>query len=277
MQFKPSVTLNNERKKMKFAAINGTSIHFKFENAGEGKPLIVFSNSLATDFRIWQECVDDLSADYSILLYDKRGHGLSGMGNPPYQIDDHVNDLALLMDHLTLSSAVVVGLSVGGLIAQGLYHARPDLTKALILCDTAAKIGNADMWNDRINIARIDGMAALVEANMQRWFSPAFHRDRATDLEGFRAMFTRTPVDGYTGTGMAIRDADFRAQALKISIPTICVVGDQDGATPPELVRGTADMIPRAKFKVVKDAGHIPCAEQPAAICKIIREMMETV
>ncbi len=162
---------------MKFATINGISIHYQFDDAGAAKPLIVFSNSLATDFRIWQDCVDDLSADYSILRYDKRGHGLSGMGTPPYQIDDHVNDLVALMDHLGLSGAAVVGLSVGGLIAQGLYHARPDLAKALILCDTAAKIGNADMWNDRIAIARDGGLAALVDANMQRWFSPAFHAD----------------------------------------------------------------------------------------------------
>lgn len=262
---------------MKFAAINGTSIHYQFDHDGTEKPLIVFSNSLATDFRIWQDCADNLSADYSILRYDKRGHGLSGMGTPPYKIDDHVNDIASLMDHLDVSNAVVVGLSVGGLIAQGLYHARPDLVKGLILCDTAAKIGNADMWNDRINIARENGMAALVDANMQRWFSPAFHRDHATDLRGFVAMFTRTPVDGYIGTGMAIRDADFREQAPNISVPTICVVGDQDGATPPDLVRGTANMIPGAKFELVKNAGHIPCAEQPDAIIKVIRSMMAAV
>ena len=260
---------------MKFAAINGTSIHYKLENSGLGKPLIVFSNSLATDFRIWQDCVDDLSRDYSILRYDKRGHGLSGMGHPPYEISDHVNDLVALMAHLNLSGAVVVGLSVGGLIAQGLYHARPDLARGLILCDTAAKIGSAEMWDERINIARQGGMAALVDANMQRWFSPAFHRDRKTDLNGFIAMFTRTPVESYIGTGIAIRDADFRDEACKISVPTICVVGDQDGATPPDLVRDTAEMIPGASFELVKDAGHIPCAEQPAAIVKIIRGMMD--
>jgi 3-oxoadipate enol-lactonase len=109
---------------------------------------------------------------------------------------------------------------------------------------------------------------------MQRWFSPAFHADRTTELHGYRAMFTRTPLDGYIGTGMAIRDADFRDQAPNIAVPTVCVVGDQDGATPPDLVRGTADMIPGAKFELVKDAGHIPCAEQPAAIIKIIRDVV---
>lgn len=262
---------------MKFAAANGISIHCQFLNAGVGKPLIVFSNSLATDFRIWQDCVDDLAVDYSILCYDKRGHGLSGMGTASDTIDDHVNDLIALMDHLGLSGAVVVGLSVGGLIAQGLYHARPDLVKALVLCDTAAKIGNADMWNGRLQLARDGGMVALVEANMQRWFSPAFHRDRATDLDGFIAMFTRTPLAGYLATGMAIRDADFSEQAPNISVPTTCVVGDQDGSTPPDLVRATADMIPGAKFEIVKDAGHIPCAEQPAAVIKIIRDMMAAV
>ena len=262
---------------MKFAAVNGITIHYDYLNAGVRKPLIVFSNSLATDFRIWQDCVDDLSADYSILCYDKRGHGLSGMGATPHAIDDHVNDLVALMDHLGLSSAVVVGLSVGGLIAQGLYHSRPDLVKALVLCDTAAKIGNADMWNDRLQMARDGGMDALVDANMQRLFSPAFHRDRPSDLDGFIAMFTRTPVAGYVATGIAIRDADFRDQASNISVPTTCLVGDQDGSTPPDLVRATAEMIPGAKFEIVKDAGHIPCAEQPAAVIKIIRDMMTTV
>jgi len=259
---------------MKFAAVNGTSIHYSHIGAGSGKPLIVFSNSLATDFRIWQECVDDLSHDFSILLYDKRGHGLSGMGTPPYKIQDHVQDLVALMDHLDLSGAVIVGLSVGGLIAQGVYHARPDLTRALILCDTAAKIGNAEMWDSRIATAREGGLQALVEGNMQRWFSPAFHQNRSTDLQGFIAMFTRTPLKGFVGTGLAIRDADFRAKAPDIKVSVTCVVGDQDGSTTPEVVRATADMIPGAKFEIVKDAGHIPCAEQPAAVIKIIRGMM---
>ena len=259
---------------MNFANINGISIHYRFEDAGVNKPLIVFSNSLATDFRIWQQCVDNLSKDFSILRYDKRGHGLSGMGNPPYQIHDHVNDMIELMDYLNVSGGIIVGLSVGGLIAQGTFHERPDLAKGLILCDTAAKIGSHEMWNERISIAKEGGLTALVDANMERWFSPTFHLKCRTELEGFRAMFTRTPLEGYIGTAIAIRDADFRDQAPNITIPTICIVGDKDGATPPDLVRSTANMIPGAKFEIIADAGHIPCAEQPDAVTKIIRNMI---
>ena len=259
---------------MNFAAINGISINYKYINKGADKPLIVFSNSLGTDFRIWQSCCDNLIQDYSVLLYDKRGHGLSGLGSTPYVIDDHVNDLISLMDFLKVSKAILVGLSVGGLIVQGVYHARPDLVQGLILCDTAAKIGNENMWNERIAIARDGGLEALVEGNMQRWFSSNFHKNRQVDLRGYEAMFTRTPLEGYIGTGMAIRDADFTEKASSISVPTTCVVGEQDGATPPELVEGTAKLIPGAKFEVIKEAGHIPCAEQPNAVIRIIREMI---
>ena len=259
---------------MNFVELNGITLHYKMINADSGKPVIVFSNSLGTDFRIWDDCVADLSADFAILLYDKRGHGLSSLGTPPYAIDDHVSDLASLIDHLGITSATVCGLSVGGLIAQGLYHKRPDLVNGLILCDTGAKIGDAQMWNDRMAIVKEGGLDALVDTNMQRWFSPDFHKNRATELAGYSNMFTRTTEGGYLGTGAAIRDADFRDQAPQIAVPTVCVVGDQDGATPPALVQSTADLIPGAGFEVIANAGHIPCAEQPAAVIKIIRGLM---
>ena len=261
---------------MNFAKINDITIHFNHLKHDENKPTIVFSNSLGTDFRIWQKCVDDLVKDFSILLYDKRGHGLSGLGTPPYVIDNHVDDLISLIDELKISNALLVGLSVGGLIVQGVYHKRPELVSGLVLCDTAAKIGNETMWNERIEIARKGGLEALVEANMQRWFSPNFHKNRQIDLRGYEAMFTRTPLEGYIGTGTAIRDADFTPNASSISVPTTCVVGEYDGATNPELVEGTSKLIPGSKFEIIKDAGHIPCVEQPKEIIRVIREI-ETV
>ncbi len=260
---------------MQFANINGVTLHYQVISAPEDKPTLVFANSLATDFRIWRDCIVRLVGDCSIIMYDKRGHGLSDVTPAPYKMDDHVNDLAGLLDHLGISNAVICGLSVGGMIAQGLLYMRPDLVRAMILCDTAAKIGNDETWNERIGMVKEAGLQALVEANMQRWFTPEFHKNRADDLAGYSNMFLRTPVDGYLGTAMALRDSDLRMAAVEVKVPTICIVGDQDGSTPPELVLATAKLIPDSRYEVIKGAGHIPCVEQPEMLVEIIKAFLK--
>src|SRR5690606_17523839 len=131
---------------MAFARVNGVVLHHEVRG-DTAKPALVFSNSLGTDFRIWNEVVQRLAGDYRILLYDKRGHGLSEATPAPYRLIDHVDDLAALMTHLGIESAAVVGLSVGGMIAQGLAARQLHLVRALVLCDTAHKIGTDDLWN----------------------------------------------------------------------------------------------------------------------------------
>jgi 3-oxoadipate enol-lactonase len=168
-----------------------------------------------------------------------------------------------LMDRLEISNAVICGLSVGGLIAMRLSRLRPDLASALILCDTAPKIGTPPMWEERMETVRREGMAGLLKANMERWFTRNFHTHHTAELDGYSNMFLRVPIEGYLGTAAAIRDTDLREDAAKIDLPVICVVGEEDGSTPPELVLEMANMIPGADFKLIKGAGHIPCVEQP--------------
>lgn len=260
---------------MQFAHVNGVTLHYQVIAAPEDKPTIVFSNSLATDFRIWRDCIVRLVGECSIVMYDKRGHGLSDMGETPYIIDDHVNDLAALMDHLGLSNAVICGLSVGGLIAQGLLFTRPDLVRAMILCDTAAKIGTIEMWDQRMaQIAEV-GLEGICDGNMERWFTANFHKNNPVDLQGYKNMFCRMPVEGYLATGKAIRDADLRAAAAEVKVPTICIVGEEDGSTPPDLVLGTAKMIPDCRYEVIKGAAHIPCVEQPEMLVEIIKAFLK--
>ena len=256
---------------MQFAKVNGITLHYQQIGRFVEKPTIVCSNSLGTDFRIWRDIVTGLADDYAFLLYDKRGHGLSDLGDVPYTIKTHIDDLVALMDYLKLSSSIIIGLSVGGLIAQGLFHFRPDLVNCLILCDTAAKIGTHEMWNDRIKIVEEKGLSGIVDANMERWFTDDFHANNAVELEGYKNMFTRTPARGYIGTAMAIRDADFREEAPNITVPTICIVGDQDGATSPDMVRSTAELIPSSEFKKIDGAAHIPCVEKPEELKNILR------
>lgn len=265
-----------EEDPVQFVQVNGVSLHHQIIGGPGNKPVIVFINSLGTDFRIWRDVIVRLAGSYPLLTYDKRGHGLSDVGQAPFSIDDHVDDLIGLLEHLKVSDAVLCGLSVGGLIAQGLYVRRPDLVKALILCDTAHNIGTADMWAARITAIDESGLDGIVDGVMERWFTPAF-RESDPSFPGYRNMMLRQPVEGYTGTCAAIRDADYTAAAGNIAVPTLCVVGDQDGATPPELVLSLAKLIPRARYEVIKDAGHIPCVEQPEMLTTIIEAFLAPV
>ena len=260
---------------MQFARINDVTIHYQIIGAAGDKPVLVFANSLGTDFRIWRDVIVRLAGDFAIVLYDKRGHGLSDIGQVPYAIEDHATDLAGLLDLLNVKNAVICGLSVGGLIAQSLYQRRPDLVRALILCDTAHKIGTADSWNARIAQVEAHGLESIVDAVMERWFTPAFRRPENRAFAGYSNMLVRQPATGYTATCAALRDADFTEAAKKIAVPTICIVGDQDGSTPPELVLSTAKLIPNARYEVIKDAGHIPCVEQPEALTAVIRAFID--
>ena len=256
---------------MQFAFLNGIAIHYQTIGAPKGKPTLVFANSLGTDFRIWRDVIVRLAGDYAILTYDKRGHGLSDIGETPYEMDDHVSDLEALLDHLQVRDAIICGLSVGGVIAQGLYARRKDLVRALILCDTAPKIGDADGWNARIRTVEEGGIAALADGILERWFTPEFRRPDNAEFIGYRNMLTRSPAAGYAGTCAALRDCDYTDQARQIGVPTLCVVGEEDGSTPPELVLDMAKCIPAARYEVIEDAGHIPCVEQPDALVAVMR------
>lgn len=262
---------------MQFFKNDGISIHYQLIGAAEGKPAIVFSNSLGTDFRIWRDVIVRLVGDYQIVLYDKRGHGLSDIGSSPYAMDDHISDLEALMDLLKLENAIICGLSVGGLIAQGLFHKRPELVRALILADTAARIGSDEMWNSRIESIAQNGMASLTDGVMEKWFTEDFRKDDNAEYCGYRNMFERTPEAGYVGTSVAIRDCDFTAQAKDITVPTLMIVGAEDGATPPELVLKTARLIPDARYQPIPKCGHLPCVEKPVEMTDIIKAFVEDV
>jgi len=259
---------------MQFAEINDVTLHYQVLSAPPGKPVMVFVNSLGTDFRIWRDVIVDFAGEAAMIAYDKRGHGLSSIGNAPYSMDDHVADLEALLDHLAVTNAIICGVSVGGMIAQGLVAKRPDLVSMLILCDTGHKIGTAEMWNERIAAVEAGGIEALAEPILERWFSPDFHEEQPAALQGYHNMLTRQTVAGYAGTSAAIRDADFTQEAANIKVPTLCVVGDQDGSTPPELVEELSDLIEGSEFEVIQGAGHLPSIEQPDALCLVMKKFI---
>lgn len=256
---------------MQFARLNDVTLHYQMIGSPAARPLLVFVNSLGTDFRIWRDVIVRLAGDFAILTYDMRGHGLSEVGATPYRMEDLADDLAALLEHVEAPPAIIVGLSVGGIVAQQLYASRPELVRALILCDTAARMGDAAMWAARIGRIEAGGMEAIADAVMERWFGPQFRAAEPEAMAGYRAMLVRQPPDGYIATCAALRDADLTAAARLIGVPTICIVGDADASVAPAAVAAFARSIPGARFETIRNCGHIPCVEQPATLAEIMR------
>lgn len=147
------------------------------------------------------------------------------------------------------------------MIAQGLAVKRLDLVRGLVLSNTAAKIGQPQMWHDRIAAVKQDGIEALADATMERWFSRAFRE--TAELTAWRNMMTRQPAEGYMGCCAAIAGTDFYTPTSGLRLPTLGIAGSEDGSTPPDLVRETVDLVPGSKFRLIRRAGHIPCVERP--------------
>jgi len=261
---------------MDFATIHGVTIAYQVRGPA-GARVIALVNSLGTDARIWDAMIGAISSRYRVLTYDKRGHGLSDSPEGPYSLDHHINDLTGLADVLGIESFAVVGVSVGGVIAQGLAARHKDRVSALVLCDTAVRIGTSESWNDRIATVRSAGTIAIADAIMERWFSPDFRRDRPADLAGWRNMLIGANREGYVATCATLRDTDLTREAATIAVPTLVVVGEYDLSTPPDLVRATAELIPGARFEIIRAAGHIPSIEQPDSLARLVTDFLEDI
>jgi len=261
---------------MNFARVGALAIHYRQEGINQGTPL-VFLNSLGSDLRIWDDVVPYFAERFPIIRYDKRGHGLSDCPLGPYTLDDHTHDLIDLLDQLGIPSAILIGVSVGGMIALNLAAQAPTRVRALVLCDTGARIGTANSWTERINAVRSNGLPALAPAILNRWFSSTFAQQQPSAYHGYANMLMRTPAEGYVATCAALRDADLYPVTASIQAPALVLCGDEDLATPPSLGRALADALPNAHFALIQQAGHIPSIEQPAALATEIEQFLQEI
>ena len=257
---------------MRTVTSNGVTLHVQVEGPENG-PVVMFANSLGTDLRVWDPLLPHLPEGLRIVRFDKRGHGLSDCPDAPYDMDTLVADAEAIIDTLGLRDITFVGLSIGGLIGQGLAARRPEVMRALVLMDTAARIGSPEMWQDRIDALRTGGIASMAEAILDRWFAPEMRND-ATRLAPWRNMLTRTPIEGHIGCCAAIAGADFTETTRALTLPVMALAGSEDGATPPDLVRATADLC-NAAFHVIENTGHLPCVEAPEEVGGVITDFLK--
>lgn len=247
---------------MSFSDIGDIRLHYEVEGPDDG-PVLVFANALGTDLSIWDGVLAHLPSELRVIRYDMRGHGQSSCPEAPYYMGDLVQDAARLMEYLGAKDAVFVGLSLGGMVAQGLAAERLDLLRAMVLSNTAAKIGTHQMWHDRVHQVRDHGVEAIADPTMERWFAKGTRRARPELVADIRAMFMKSPIEGYIGCMEAIGETDLVESTARLRIPTLGIAASEDGSTPPDLVRETTDSIPGSQFHLIRRAGHMVCIEQP--------------
>ncbi len=231
-------------------------------------PALVFAHALGTNQSIWDGALSHLPG-YRTLTYDHRGHGASDVPAAPYAMGALVRDAERLMDHFEMKDAVFIGVSLGGLVAQGLAVKRLDLVRALVLSNTAAKIGSPELWAARTAQIRAEGMEAYAPAALQRQLGPRWQD--SPHMPYLRRLITSTDPEGWAGCAAAIGGSDFYTTTAALRLPALVIAGTNDGTTPPDLVRETAELIPGHRFHLMRGVGHLPMVEKPAEYAALLR------
>lgn len=256
--------------------VNG--VRLRCAEAGQpGGPPLVLINSLGSDLRLWDRLLPHLGGHWRVIRYDQRGQGQSEVPPGPYRLSDHTGDLAGLVDQLGVNSPVLFGLSVGGLIAMDYARQFPERARALVLSDTAARIGTSQSWTERMDGIRQRGMAEMAAGILGRWVTPALAERQPADHEFLRHMLLESPVEGYVATCALLRDADLQAALPQLAAPTLVMVGAGDLSTPPAQMRELARALPQARFQVIEGAAHLPCFEQPEAVAAALEAFWQDV
>jgi 3-oxoadipate enol-lactonase len=212
--------------------VDGLRLAYRLDGSA-GAPTLVFSNSLGTDWRMWDGQVAALGAHFRIVRYDTRGHGQSGVPEEPATLDQLGSDLLALLDHLQIAQAALCGLSLGGLTALWLAAYHPARVGRAVFANTAARIGTVESWSTRIAAVRAGGMEAVREAVVGRFLHAEFRRQHPEVTDAISAMLTSTPPAGYIAACAALRDADLRAVVPSIRVPSLIIAGALDESTPP--------------------------------------------
>lgn len=257
---------------MNTADLPGVTLRYRIDGRADA-PWLVLSNSLGTTLEMWDPQVEALAPRFRILRYDSRGHGASSTTPGPYSIAQLGRDVLDLMGSLGIARAHFCGLSMGGMVGQWLGVHAPGQVDRLVLCNTAARIGPAEVWNTRIARVREGGMASIADMVIARWFSAAFIAQGAPAIERTRAALLAMPADGYVASCAAVRDMDQRADVARIAAPTLVIAGRHDLVTTPADCRWLAGQIPGARY-VELDAAHISNLEREADFTRALADFL---
>jgi 3-oxoadipate enol-lactonase len=246
---------------MPFVSAHGVTLHYRIDG-DEALPLLVLSNGLGTELAMWDPQIPALARAFRVLRYDTRGHGRSSTPAQPFALEHLGRDVLALLDHAGADRAHFCGLSMGGMTGMWLGIHAPDRLASLTLANTAARIGPPAMWNERIDVVNSQGMTAISDAAVARWFTPDFIARQPGTVAGVKAAFERTPAEGYVRCCATVRDTDLREAIVRITTPVLVLCGAHDVATPPADGHVIAQRIAGARA-VTLDAAHLSNLEAP--------------
>jgi 3-oxoadipate enol-lactonase len=236
-----------------------------------GRPTVILGGSIGSTVAAWEPQRAALAADFHVIAYDHRGHGGSPAPTGPYSIDDLAQDVLGLLDDLQVQRAHLVGLSLGGMVAQQISARAPHRVDRLVLLCTAAHYSDRESWTERARIVRAGGTEAVADATMERWLTAGYRHDHPQEIARLRQMLVDIDREGYAGCCEAIADMDLRDALSRIRAPTLVLAGAQDPAAPPEQMRELAVAIDGARFAIVPGA-HVPPLEHPDIVTSLLLE-----
>jgi 3-oxoadipate enol-lactonase len=253
---------------------NGITINCQIDGP-EGAPWLVFSNSLATSTAMWDEQAAALQSVFRVLRYDQRGHGGTEVPSGRYAFDTLLDDARGLLDALGIAKAHFAGLSMGGATALGLAERHPDRLDRVIVCDSPCQSTpqSRQQWEERIAVAQKQGIGALVEPTVGRWFPPETLAKNPPHIDKVRSMIRNTPVDGFIGCAAALADHDYASAAATVQRPVLFIVGEKDGATPVAM-RRLHEKVAGSRFVELSGAGHISNMDRPAEFNQALRDFL---
>lgn len=242
-----------------------------------GAPSILFSNSHATDMSLWTHQVAALAGEFNVIRYDQRGHGATPVSEDRVTFDSLADDIVTILDALHIETATLVGVSMGAVtvLRCAARNARRVTSVAASDGQWAAPSGANQLWQERIDVALAQGMHALVEPTVQRWFTAESLDADADSVQHARRMIGATSREGYAACAQPMQDYDFRSDFAQLSMPVQYVVGECDGKLP-NVMREMSAATTHARFAAITNAGHLPCLERPSEFNALLASFIAT-
>jgi 3-oxoadipate enol-lactonase len=238
-------------------------------------PVLLMMHSIGCDLTLWDPQIAALAGQFRIVRFDARGHGGSDVPKGDYTLGRLAQDGLTVLDAVGVDSAYLCGLSLGGVTAQWLALHAAARVKGIVIANTAARIGTAEAWQARGDMAVVDGMQAIAPTAITRFFSESFLASSSEVADIFRQRLLTTAPEGYAGCCAVLRDTDFNGELELVALPTIVIGGTLDIPTPLSQAKELAQAIPGARL-VALEAGHLSNVEQPAAFAAAVRQILQT-